>query len=57
MGLNQQGRAAQAECLRALLPSAEGYGQEVADQAAQDVLDGFVEYDPEYLESLAPRRR
>lgn len=57
MALNKQGREAQAECLRKFLPSAEGYSQEVADQAAQDVLDGCVEYDEAYLESLPPKGR
>jgi len=57
MALNQQGMRAQAECLRQLLPAAEGYSQEVADQTARDVEAGYVEFDPEYLESLAPRWR
>jgi len=57
MALNQQGREAQAQCLEQFLPAAEGYSQEVANQAAQDVRNGYVEYDEAYLESLAPRRR
>jgi hypothetical protein len=50
--LNEQGRTAQAECLRRFLPAAEGYTQAQADEAAQQVERGLVEYDPEWLETL-----
>lgn len=53
--LNQRAREAQAECLRRFLARAEGYTQAVADECAQHVLRGEVEYDPAYLESLPGR--
>lgn len=53
MSLSKQGRQAQAECLRKFLPAAEGYTQAQADEAAQDVERGYVEYDADWLESIA----
>jgi hypothetical protein len=50
--LGEQGRKAQADCLRRFLPAAEGYTQAQADKAATQVERGEVEYDPEWLETL-----
>jgi hypothetical protein len=54
--LNAQGRKVQADALRRFLPAAEGYTQAQADEAAEQVLRGDVEYDPDWLESAAPKR-
>jgi hypothetical protein len=51
--LNEHGRKAQAECLRRFLPAAEGYTQAQADEAAQQVERGNVEYDAAWLETIA----
>jgi hypothetical protein len=54
MALSKQGREAQAECLRQFLGAAEGYSAQAVEETAQAVLRGDVEFDPEWLESLAP---
>lgn len=51
--LNAQGRKAQADCLRRFLGAAEGYGPESVEETAQQVERGDVEFDPEWLETLA----
>lgn len=54
--LNDQGRRAQAECLRRFLGKAEGMSPEAVEESARQVERGDVEYDPEWLESLARRQ-
>lgn len=54
--LNTQGRKAQADCLRKFLGKAEGYSPEAVEDAARQVERGHVEYDPEWLESIAGGR-
>ena len=53
MALNEQAVKAQAECLRRFLGPAEGYSPEISEECARQVERGEVEYDPEWLESLA----
>ena len=55
--LNDQGRKAQADCLRKFLGNAEGYSPAAVEDAAQHVERGDVEYDPDWLESIADSRR
>lgn len=53
MALSSAARKAQADCLRRFLPVAEGFTPEATEEAALAVERGDVEYDAEYLESLA----
>ena len=55
MTLNEQGRRAQAECLRRYLGQAEGHSPQAVEEAARAAELGHVEFDPEWLEGLAPR--
>jgi hypothetical protein len=47
--INEQGRQAQADCIRRF--GAAEFGEH-AEQCARDVEAGNVEYDPEWLEGL-----
>lgn len=59
MALNQQGVKAQADCIRRFLGEAEGYPAETVEETARAVERRDVEFDPEWLESLAapPKKR
>ena len=54
--LNEQGRKAQAECLRKFLGKAGRWPADLVEDQAQRVERGDVEYDPDWLESIADGR-